>query len=99
MSSTMQEIDCVPVLNDGQWQTLATDRQGDVYNPSTGQIIATVPFCSAEQTGEIVEAAAKALPAWANTPVVDRARIMFRFHDLLEQNFDELAALATVPSG
>ena len=47
----------------------------------------------------MVEAAAAALPAWSETPVVERARLMFRFRALLEQNFEELAALVTREHG
>src|SRR6185295_7314896 len=42
---------------------------------------------------------AAALPAWAATPVVERARLMFRFRAVLEQNFEELAALVTREHG
>ena len=62
-------------------------------------MIGRVPFATAEQTGEVVEAAAAALPAWTETPVVERARLMFRFRALLEQNFEELAALVTREHG
>jgi malonate-semialdehyde dehydrogenase (acetylating) / methylmalonate-semialdehyde dehydrogenase len=72
---------------------------GDVFNPSTGQVIARVPFCDAKQTGEVVEAAAAAIPVWSETPVVERARLMFRFRALMEKNFEELAALVTREHG
>ena len=58
-----------------------------------------MPFATAEQTGQVVEAAAAALPAWSETPVVERARLMFRFRTLLEQHFEELAALVTREHG
>jgi malonate-semialdehyde dehydrogenase (acetylating)/methylmalonate-semialdehyde dehydrogenase len=99
MSSTIREIDRVPVFSGGRWATIQSDRFGEVFNPSTGQVIAHVPFCSASQTAEIVEAAAAALPDWSATPVVDRARIMFRFRELLDQNCDELVALVTREHG
>ena len=56
-------------------------------------------MCDAKQTGEVVETAAAALPAWAETPVVERARLMFRFRALLEEHFEELAALVTREHG
>jgi malonate-semialdehyde dehydrogenase (acetylating)/methylmalonate-semialdehyde dehydrogenase len=89
----------VPMLSGGKWLKSGADRHGDVFNPSTGQVIAQVPFASAEQAGQIVEAAASALPAWNDTPVVERARPMFRFRNLLEKHFDELAALVTREHG
>jgi malonate-semialdehyde dehydrogenase (acetylating)/methylmalonate-semialdehyde dehydrogenase len=96
MSTTVNQI---PTLVGGQWQHPKVDRYGEVFNPSTGKVIGKVPLCTAEQTNEVVEAAAAALPTWANTPVVDRARIMFRFHALMDQHFDELAALVTKEHG
>ena len=78
---------------------LTNERRGHVYNPSTGQVIGVVPFATAEQTGKVVEAAAAALPAWGETPVVERARLMFRFRAFLEQHFEELAALVTREHG
>ncbi|MDH3719657.1 MAG: CoA-acylating methylmalonate-semialdehyde dehydrogenase [Planctomycetota bacterium] len=92
-------VDRVPILQAGKWQTGNGQRTGDVYNPSTGQIIAQVPLCTAEETGPVVEAAAAALPAWSETPVVDRARVMFHFRRLMEENFDDLAALVTREHG
>ena len=92
-------VDSVPILSGGKWTEFKTNRAGDVFNPSTGQCIARVPFCSAEQTSQVVEAAAAALPAWAETPVVERTRLMFRFRALLEQHFEELSALVTREHG
>lgn len=99
MSSTMRESDLVPVLRGGKWATLRSDRFEEVVNPSTGQVIARIPLCPAKQTAEVVEAAAQALPDWSNTPVVDRARTMFRLRELLVKNRDELVALVTREHG
>ena len=92
-------IPAVPIFSAGNRIELDAERFGDVYNPSTGQVIARVPFATSRQTGQVVEAAAAALPAWAETPVVERARLMFRFRALLEQHFEELAALVTREHG
>ena len=89
----------VPILTGGQRAKPKSDRHADVFNPSTGEVIARVPLCSAEETGQVVEAAAAAFPAWSQTPAVDRARVMFRFRELLERNLDELAALVTREHG
>src|SRR5262249_27241705 len=76
-------VEPVKLLVGGQWEASPASRLGKVYNPSTGQAIARVPLCSAADVDRAVQAAAKALPAWAETPVVERARIMFRFRELL----------------
>jgi len=99
MASTVSAIETVPLYSGGRWKDVSTLRGDNVYNPSTGQIIGRVPLCSVEQTNEVVEAAAAAFPAWSETPVVERARLMFRFRALLEQHFEELAALVTREHG
>jgi len=97
--TTSQKIQDVPLLEAGCWKLGNGQGGGDVFNPSTGQVIARVPFCSSEQAGQVVEAAARALPSWSETSAIERARIMFRFRSLLEQNFEELSALVTREHG
>jgi malonate-semialdehyde dehydrogenase (acetylating)/methylmalonate-semialdehyde dehydrogenase len=92
-------VETVPLLVGGKWKRFDGARHGEVFNPSTGQVIARVPFASADQAAEVVEAAAASLPGWSETPVVERARVMFRFRALLEQHFEELAALVTREHG
>src|SRR5258706_2619468 len=89
----------VPMLCNGKWQTSGSSRQSEVFNPSTGQVIATVPLALKAEVDEVVRAAAAALPALAATPVVERCRVLFRFRDLLTQRFEELARLVTREHG
>src|SRR5437660_4074361 len=89
----------VRVLVGGAWDMPKTPRSGSVYNPSTGRVIARVPFCTAAEVDRAVKAAAAALPAWAETPAVDRARVMFRFRELLVRHTDELAHTVTREHG
>jgi malonate-semialdehyde dehydrogenase (acetylating)/methylmalonate-semialdehyde dehydrogenase len=74
-------------------------RRGHVFNPSTGEQIAEVPFCSADETAGVVQAAHDAFPAWRDTPVVERARVMFRLVGLLEKNADSLARTISLEHG
>ncbi len=74
-------------------------RFGDVYNPATGELAARVPFAAASEVGAAIAAAAAALPAWAATPPLQRARVMFRFKEMVERNMDELARLITSEHG
>jgi malonate-semialdehyde dehydrogenase (acetylating)/methylmalonate-semialdehyde dehydrogenase len=99
MPASAVDVPVVPILSGGQWTKHASSNGGDVYNPSTGKVIARVPFCNAEQTAAVVDAAAEALPAWAETPPVERARIMFRYRDLVAAHFEEFAALVTREHG
>jgi malonate-semialdehyde dehydrogenase (acetylating)/methylmalonate-semialdehyde dehydrogenase len=70
----------------------ALTRAGDVFNPSEGVLSARVPFASEDELNACVEVAAAALPAWAAMPSPRRARILFRFRQLLESATDEVAA-------
>lgn len=98
--ASVADIPVVAQLCGGEWQQLTrAGRHTDVYNPSTGEVIARTPLATADQTSAVVEAAADALPAWMETPVVERARVMFRYRMLLEEHFEELAALVTREHG
>src|SRR5262249_34243992 len=74
-------------------------RHTPVYNPSRGKVIAEAPDSDAQTVDQAVQSAKKAFPAWADTPVVERARVMFRFAHLLEEHFDEIARLVTREHG
>ncbi len=74
-------------------------RYGEVVNPADGQLIARVPLASAAETASAVEAAAAAFPAWRDTPPMRRARVLFRFIQLLNDNMDELARLISAEHG
>jgi malonate-semialdehyde dehydrogenase (acetylating)/methylmalonate-semialdehyde dehydrogenase len=89
----------VRMLIGGGWDSSVTDRYGQVFNPSTGEVIADVPLCTAEDVDRAVRAAAAAWPAWADTPVVERARVMSRFREQLLAHADELARLVTREHG
>ncbi|MBT5414728.1 MAG: aldehyde dehydrogenase family protein, partial [Rhodospirillaceae bacterium] len=74
-------------------------RMGEVFNPATGEIAAQVSLASAKFVGQAIRNAQEAFPAWAATPPIQRARIMFRFKELLVAHMDELAALVTAEHG
>ena len=71
----------------------------DVFNPATGEIAAHVALASQQETEEAIRVATEALPSWANTPPLKRARVMFKFKELLEQHIDDLAAMITSEHG
>lgn len=68
-------------------------RLQDVYNPSTGEVSKQVALASKATVEEAISAAEAAFPEWRNTPPIKRARIMFRFKELLEQNADRIAQM------
>ena len=74
-------------------------RAQDVFNPATGAVSARVALASAAEVDKAMAAAQAAFPAWADTPPIRRARVMFRFLELLNQHKDELAHLITAEHG
>ncbi len=65
----------------------------DVYNPSSGEVSKHIQLARKETVEEAIAAAEAAFPEWRNTPAVKRARIMFRFKELLEQNAEKICQL------
>src|SRR5262249_39492946 len=74
-------------------------RTGEVFNPTTGAVAARVAFASDEDVGAAVAAAKEASRSWASTPALRRARVLFRFKELLEKAADEVARLISREHG
>jgi len=71
----------------------------DVFNPATGRVTGRVSLASPADVDTAVEAAQAAFPAWADTPPIRRARVMFKFLELLNAHKDELAEAITKEHG
>jgi len=74
-------------------------RTSDVYNPATGEVQAKVNLASKTDVDSAIKCAAKAFPNWADTPPITRARILFKFKELIEKNSDELTKLIVAEHG
>ncbi len=74
-------------------------RRSDVFDPATGAVARQVVQGSAADVDDAVRAAKAAFPGWASTPPLGRARVMFRFRDLLERNAEALAAIVSAEHG
>lgn len=83
----------------GEWRDSKTERFMDVYNPSTGGVIAQTPCCTEEEVNQAVEAARKAFPAWSDTPVMKRIQTVYRFRELFEKNIVELTYILSRENG
>lgn len=77
----------------------SSPRRQPVYNPATGAVAREVALGNAADVQAAVAAAKAAFPAWADTPPIRRARILFRFLELLNASRDELARLITAEHG
>jgi malonate-semialdehyde dehydrogenase (acetylating)/methylmalonate-semialdehyde dehydrogenase len=74
-------------------------RFGEVYDPATGRVTGLVPLADAERVESAVAAARAAFPAWRATPALQRARVLFRFKALVEDNRAALARIITAEHG
>lgn len=83
----------------GEWVESSSDRTQEVFNPATGEVIAHVPISTKKDVDMAVAAAKEAFRTWKDVPVPKRARIMFKFQQLLVENWDELAKLITKENG
>ncbi|MBO0993219.1 CoA-acylating methylmalonate-semialdehyde dehydrogenase [Bacillus sp. SD088] len=83
----------------GEWVNSLTTKTEEVYNPATGEVIAQVPISIKEDLDHAVDVAQKAFKAWSETAVPKRARILFKYQQLLVDHWDELAELITVENG
>ncbi|UJL45548.1 CoA-acylating methylmalonate-semialdehyde dehydrogenase [Virgibacillus sp. NKC19-16] len=83
----------------GEWVEAKADKTEAVYNPATGEAIAHVPISSDEDVENAVKVAAEAFQTWKEVPVPKRARILFKYQQLLVDNSDELAEIVTIENG
>lgn len=70
-----------------------SERQQAIYNPSTGQVNTQVLLASHDTVEQAIASAKAAFPAWRETPPAKRAKVMFKFKQLLEENADKIVEL------
>ncbi|BBI32947.1 CoA-acylating methylmalonate-semialdehyde dehydrogenase [Cohnella abietis] len=83
----------------GQWVASASGNTDAVFNPATGEIIAQVPLSSKEDVDAAVLNSKEAFESWSRTAVPRRARVLFKYQQLLVDNWDELARIITQENG
>lgn len=74
-------------------------RRADVFNPAQGRVSGGVALATQADVDAAVTAAREAFPSWADTPPIRRARVMFKFLELLNRHRDELARMITAEHG
>lgn len=83
----------------GEWCDSSTKKYMDVFNPSTGEVIAQAPCCTRKEVEQAIVAAAKAFPSWAAMPVMRRVQVLYNLRDLLVKHLDELTDLVCRENG
>jgi acyl-CoA reductase-like NAD-dependent aldehyde dehydrogenase len=89
----MSDQDAYRILVGGRWTGAASGETMAVLNPATEETIAEVPRCGAEDVDAAVEAAKAALPEWLDTTPGERAELLLKLADLLDEHAEELAEL------
>src|SRR5436190_7456642 len=83
----------------GKWADSASGETMEVIAPATGEVIAEVPRCGAEDVDRAVEAAKAVLPEWLEKTPKERSELLHKLADVIEENAEELAQLESVNVG
>jgi len=97
-SAIATQLKPCPIFIDGHPQI----SRGQVliqHNPATGEPVAEIPICTPDEVAAAIRSAQAAFPAWSATPVMNRCRVLFHFHQLMEKHADELIAMVTEENG
>lgn len=83
----------------GEWVDSTSEQTEKVYNPATGEVIAYVPIGTTTDVDRAVKVADAAFEDWKEVPVPKRARMLFKYQQLLVEHWDELARMITIENG
>lgn len=87
-----------PLCIGGDWQP-SRGRTEILKNPASGEPISAIPYCTPDEVLSAIAVADRAFATWREVPAVNRARILFRYRQILEEHLEELAALVTLENG
>ncbi|MGE7934048.1 CoA-acylating methylmalonate-semialdehyde dehydrogenase [Viridibacillus arvi] len=99
MNKVITEKKTLSNFINGQWVKSSTENYIEVPNPATGEILAEVPISTQQDLEKAVDAAKRAFTSWKKVAVPQRARILFKYQQLLIENWGELAKIITVENG
>jgi malonate-semialdehyde dehydrogenase (acetylating) / methylmalonate-semialdehyde dehydrogenase len=83
----------------GQWLESKTDKYMDIFDPSTGDVIAQTPCCTQEEVNFAIQSAKNAFEDWSQTPVMKRVQVLYKFRDLIDEHIDELTYMVAREHG
>lgn len=89
----------VKLLIDGEFRDSEADEWTPVVNPATQEVVSHLPHATAGEFEAAVAAARAAFPAWRDTPVTARSRVMFKLQHIIRENMDKLALSITTEQG
>lgn len=95
----MSEVKKLKFFVGGEWLESKTTKYMDVYNPSTGEVLAKAPCCTEDEVNFAIKSASDAFPKWSQTPVMKRVQVLYKFRDLLDKHMDELTEMLAMENG
>ena len=97
--ATEQAVSTLKLFVGGKWIESTATATSELRNPATNALLARVPMGGQADVDRAVKAAQAAYPAWRMTPPVNRVRPLFKFRELLEKHFDDIARIVTQEHG
>ncbi|MCJ7842289.1 CoA-acylating methylmalonate-semialdehyde dehydrogenase [Lederbergia sp. NSJ-179] len=95
----IQTVETLKNYINGEWVESTSVTTEKVINPATGEVLVEVPYSSKEDVERAVKAAKEAFQTWSQVSVPKRARILFKYQQLLVDQWEELARLITMENG
>lgn len=95
----MSEIKKLRFFAGGKWHASQAGKYMNIYDPSTGAVIAQTPCCPEDEVKFAIKSAAAAFPAWSDTPALKRTQVLFKFRELLDKHLDELTHILCRENG
>src|SRR5512136_908866 len=83
----------------GEWVESKGDKNLDVVNPATLEVLAKVPLSVKDDVSDVIKAAKEAFVDWRSTPPMTRARYLFEYRNLLDENFEKIAEIIVKEHG
>ncbi|GGJ95813.1 methylmalonate semialdehyde dehydrogenase [acylating] 2 [Lentibacillus kapialis] len=99
MAKSQTKIETLKNYIGGKWIESESDKTESVINPATGEVVAEAPLSSQEDVDYAVKVAQEAFQDWKEIAVPKRARILFKYQQLLVEHWNELAELITIENG
>src|ERR1022692_970843 len=96
---TAQEVKRVRYFVHGEPRVSDSQDFFNIYDASTGEVIAQVPDCTEKEVDLAVQSAKDAFPAWADTPPMKRVQVLFKFRELIERHLSELTRMVATEHG
>jgi malonate-semialdehyde dehydrogenase (acetylating) / methylmalonate-semialdehyde dehydrogenase len=95
----IKKVEDTPYFLDNKFVKSETTQWIDLYDPATNNLVTRVPQSTDAELKAAVESAKKAFPAWKATSIIARQQVIFKFTQLIRENWDRLAATITLEQG